>query len=489
MNDTTTFFPSNSLVHHDNDTNTLSRGSIKSMEQQQHQQQRTEKHFLMEEMKVRYNDEISLTGGGGRDITSSSKKSKSNNFETESQKRAAAKSFAKSYLAAKYAADKTLSRTKSLSTSDDDDMMDDHDDDVNAAATATSTTVLLTDSGDFEEDIEDPSSEEFSPTNKTRSLPRSSARFDQPSAVDVDDDDDDKFSVSEMKQLVMDSLPPEIRDQVPSHAWDRIFRRDDDDSMVSDQSPLVRRLKHGSREDVSDLVSVISSIVSRRVSMASVQSDVSGITEAFSTVTPAPKQVKKDTQPMNKKKNTNPAAVVSEKARSSVPTMISLSSSEMSDAGKEGKTPRVAFGEVQVRNYPTILTINPAVTSGPAIGLGWTYDAKKDETYTLDEYETAREGHRQDDILLSRNDRENLLLELGYSQKDLADSIRKTIRVKNQRKQTVQNLNVSPVEEFLEKTTRRVKRILKFKLIRSSSKTDLVIPKAVSPPSSVSTAS
>jgi hypothetical protein len=488
MNDTTKFFPGNNLllVHHDNDADTLSRGSMKSIEH--HHQQRSEKHFLMEEMNVRYNDEISLGSS-----MNTSKKCKSNNFETESQKRAAAKRFAKSYLAAKYAADKTLSRSKSLSTSDDDMA-----DDVNAAATTTSITVLFTDSVDFEEGLEDPSSDEFSLKKKTHFLPRS-ARFDQPAAdcngADSDDDKSSVFSVSEMKQLVMDSLPPEIRDQVPPHAWDRIFRKEDDGSMVSDQSPLVRRLKHGSREDVSDLVSVISSIVSRRVSMASVQSDVSGITEAFSTVPPDPKRVvRRDAQhaqPKNMEKDPTVGPAKFEKVRSSVPNMISLSSSELSDAGKDRKTPRVAFGEVQVRNYPTILTINPAVTAGPAIGLGWTYDAKKDEAYTLDEYETARKGHRRhDDILLSRHDRETLLLELGYSQKDLADSIRKTIRVKNQRKQTVQNLNVSPVEEFLEKATRRVKRILKLPLSRSSSiKTDLVIPKAGSPPSSVSTAS
>lgn len=471
--ETSASFLSNCSVVSEDAVESISRGVMKSMD-------RPEKHFLMEEMNVRYNDELSM----GRDVAASaspsySKRSKGNKFETDAQRRAAAKMFAKSYLAAKYAgkSHSSLSRSKSS----------DQDDDINAATTTASSTVLLTDSGeDEEEGTEEPSEDFPSKSKKPAHWHRlKSARYEQPHDGDSDDH---KFSVSEMKQLVMDSLPSEIRDQVPRSAWDRIFRQDDD-SVVSDQSPLVRRLKQGSREDVSDIVSVISNIVSRRVSLASMQSDVSGITDAFSASTPASKPVKLMKNSMQKETEESrsaDAAGLPPKARYTFPIVISLSSTELSVAGKGRKT-RVSFGNVQVRNYGTILTVNPAVTSGPAIGLGWTYDSSKDETYSMDGYETAREAYRQHDILLSRYEREALLLQLGYSQKDIADSIRKTIRIKNQRKQTVDNLNVSPVEEFLEKTTRRVKRILKYPLSPRRSK--LEFPVSVFPSSSVSIAS
>jgi hypothetical protein len=154
-----------------------------------------------------------------------------------------------------------------------------------------------------------------------------------------------------------------------------------------------------------------------------------------------------------------------ESSKITVPTVISLSSSAPTVERKRS----VGFQDVRVRNYDQVLTLNPAVTSGPALGLGWDY-SDEEENYTLDEFERSRERSRRDSrsLILSRHERETLLLTLGYSQKELADAIRKTIRLKNQRKQTIANLNVSPVEEFLEKATRRVKRVLRLPVVRNS---------------------
>ena len=71
--------------------------------------------------------------------------------------------------------------------------------------------------------------------------------------------------------------------------------------------------------------------------------------------------------------------------------------------------------------------------------------------------------------MLSREERERILVSLGYSRKEIASVVRKTIRLKHQRKVTVQNLKMSPVEEFLERTSRRVRRVLRFTGGRSGS--------------------
>jgi hypothetical protein len=55
-----------------------------------------------------------------------------------------------------------------------------------------------------------------------------------------------------------------------------------------------------------------------------------------------------------------------------------------------------------------------------------------------------------------------MLLELGYSQKDIAAAIRNNLRDKNKRRQTVQNLSASGVEESLEGAAKSVKRIFGF---------------------------
>lgn len=295
--------------------------------------------------------------------------------------------------------------------------------------------------------------------------------------TDVDDDDSCKFSVTEMKSLVMERLPPSILNQVPAKAWDRIFS--ENDSVLSDQSPLVKRLRGGSKSDVSDIVCVISSIVSHRVSEGnfSVASEVSGLTDPFRG-----RFGKKAVQSV---RAPEPPAARTSTVR--VPAMISLSScssehtvNNTNDKRNTGAQNRcVRFAQVKIREFEVVLTLNPAVTSGPSIGLGWDH-APNDEEYSVDEFEISRVRSRRDSkhLILPRNVREEMLLSLGYSHREIADAIRKTVRVKKQRTQTVQNLHVSAMEEFLETATRRMKRVLRFPAGRKSGRQQQLVATA-----------
>jgi hypothetical protein len=282
-----------------------------------------------------------------------------------------------------------------------------------------------------------------------------------------------KLSISEMKQMVIENLPPEVIEQVPASAWQRIFSHDD--IRAPDQSPLVRRLRGGSKNDVTDFVSAISDIVSRRSGGTTVFSDVSDLMRDDLT-SPRTSCLPKTKAVVTSRRQTADDASLPA-VKDDVPTFITtpssqgqgLSSSAAATAGiynmNKGK-PRVRFHMVWIRNYGSILTLNPAVTTGPAIGLGWDYDPNKDEKMPVDDFERskARSGpcRFSDDLLLGRETRESFLLSLGYSEKVIADTIRQTIRIKNMRKQTVQNLCMLPLEEILEKASRRVKRVLDF---------------------------
>lgn len=84
----------------------------------------------------------------------------------------------------------------------------------------------------------------------------------------------------------------------------------------------------------------------------------------------------------------------------------------------------------------------------------------------LDSFEdTRRNSHRKRRIVLTRPEREELLLNWGFPFDDIIDSIRANIKVKNQRRQTITNLRVERLEEAFENATRRIKRAL---LLRSS---------------------
>jgi hypothetical protein len=128
-----------------------------------------------------------------------------------------------------------------------------------------------------------------------------------------------------------------------------------------------------------------------------------------------------------------------------------------------GRTTKVVFGNVYVRDYERILSTNPSCTCGPPIGIGWRFTPEKG--WPVDQYEEMREGYRRchSELLMPREAREDILRELGYSSLDLAKAVRLTIRSKNQRRQTVNNLGAARLEENLERAGRRVKNLFHVK--------------------------
>lgn len=125
----------------------------------------------------------------------------------------------------------------------------------------------------------------------------------------------------------------------------------------------------------------------------------------------------------------------------------------------------VSFNVVSCRNYERIIDDNPSVTAGPGIGIGWRFN--EGECVHVDNWEEERgERRRGTDLVLNREEREALLLEIGYTEKDLATAVRRIVKAKNQRKQTVNNLGAQSVEETLENATKKVRGFLK--LVRRS---------------------
>mmetsp|Transcript_18639 Transcript_18639/g.40579 ORF Transcript_18639/g.40579 Transcript_18639/m.40579 type:complete len:355 (-) Transcript_18639:416-1480(-) len=237
------------------------------------------------------------------------------------------------------------------------------------------------------------------------------------------------------------------------------------------------------KKDVEDITSVISHVVGR-VCEGSVASDVSGLTDAdiFRTddfhTPPNNMYPNKNVGKFDKNNNykilvraPEPPAVSGGVSKltdiESETTSTTLSSTHEERTTEGGKKRSVSFCEVQVRNYERILEVNPSVTSGPALGIGWNYSPDEDEIFSLENFEETREHirrHSMEDLALPRCERESILQSLGYTQKEIAGSVRTIIRVKNQRKQTIHNLHASSVEEFVEMATRKVKRVLLFPL-------------------------
>ena len=120
-------------------------------------------------------------------------------------------------------------------------------------------------------------------------------------------------------------------------------------------------------------------------------------------------------------------------------------------------TKNVSFSTVHVRRYSTILGDNPSCTNGPSLSIGWEYE--DEGAFDVDGYDRAVPSSPAD-LLFSREERESILTRLGYSNKEMTDSIRLLIKSKNQRRQTVNNLRAEGFETILQSARRKVKRVL-----------------------------
>jgi len=128
---------------------------------------------------------------------------------------------------------------------------------------------------------------------------------------------------------------------------------------------------------------------------------------------------------------------------------------------KERKT--VTFDKVQVRQYERILCENPSCSSGPSVGIGWRYVEKT--TVTIGEWEMTRGGTGRPpreplQLVLSRRKREKMVRYLGYSDADIASTIRKLNKSKFHRRQTTNNLKAQNFEETAESVRRKIKNLL-----------------------------
>jgi len=125
-------------------------------------------------------------------------------------------------------------------------------------------------------------------------------------------------------------------------------------------------------------------------------------------------------------------------------------------ASMEKNQSSVSFGTVSVRWYERILVAHPCTSSGPSLGIGWNY------TETSESIDWSQRGG--DDLRLGRDLRERMVKELGYTTRDIAYAVREGLRIKNQRRRTINDLklnvvDVEKVECIAEKCNRKLRKL------------------------------
>ena len=135
--------------------------------------------------------------------------------------------------------------------------------------------------------------------------------------------------------------------------------------------------------------------------------------------------------------------------------------------------PHVKFHQITIREYNRTLGDNPSVSAGPPIALDWEYNPES-EILTIEDYEAQKPQRRRNvELVVPRNLREKLLkFECGFSRRQIAQSVRSVQAVKQNRRQTVNNLHSSKTQEKLENFKRALGRVVG---IRKSSEREIEI--------------
>ena len=292
------------------------------------------------------------------------------------------------------------------------------------------------------------------------------------------------ISLEEIKQCVLEHIPLSLKEKIPAAAWDKIFGKSGQgppsesspasQELLEDLSPDIRLDVHVPPEDDDDL---------------SECSDLSGLTSAFSSkvATEVDDIESASSWSFYNIETTVPLSGMSQNGNldeakwtgamplpSGSPNGQTESESHAGENGvpvpkadnlpatneKKGSSV-VSFAKVQVRYYENILTDNPAVQSGPPIGIGWRFN--DGGTLDVDDWELRKgDTRRSADLLIPRRVRVAMLHDLGYSEKQVADMVRGVMKAKNRRKQTVNNLPAAGMEEAIENAKRRVVNLLQF---------------------------
>lgn len=134
---------------------------------------------------------------------------------------------------------------------------------------------------------------------------------------------------------------------------------------------------------------------------------------------------------------------------------------------KDNKDQHITFSNIEIREYARTVGINPSVSAGPPVTITWDYDPNV-KVLSVEDYEKHAPNRRSmAELALPRSVREDILKkQWGIPQSQIAGAVRNTIKTKNQRRTTVQNLGrTDKIEEKWEGAT---KQLLKGLFLRKS---------------------
>jgi hypothetical protein len=134
-----------------------------------------------------------------------------------------------------------------------------------------------------------------------------------------------------------------------------------------------------------------------------------------------------------------------------VGSILSTTSRASTASSKKLVSKKLRFSTVAIRHYERILTENPSTIQGPSVGIGWRF--QQAPATDLNAYEAQRgQPVPSPQLVMSRPEREQLLISLGVTPADMAAAVRNNVKARDQRRRTVQSLTTfAPLEGAVKK--------------------------------------
>lgn len=128
----------------------------------------------------------------------------------------------------------------------------------------------------------------------------------------------------------------------------------------------------------------------------------------------------------------------------SMPSRPSLRISNETTAASKLGGMAVTFGSVEERMFERTLELHPSTSSGPSIGLGWSYEDKP--SIPLAEVSPKNGNRRKRDLVLSSKARKSILSDWGHTKIEMFLAARVNEKIREQRKKTLNSLSAQSLE-------------------------------------------
>ena len=131
----------------------------------------------------------------------------------------------------------------------------------------------------------------------------------------------------------------------------------------------------------------------------------------------------------------------------------------------------VAFGAVEIREFPIILGDNPAITSGAPISIDW--EPQHHQIMNIDIYEYCRTGKPKRKLQMSEKIRDMKLKAAGFTQKDIEQAAYDAQKIRKSRESRVSGVGWSALYKAFSMSTKGFSEKKIRKLIESEQRRSL----------------